>query len=280
MAFLKLLFRAFMPTLFMSWGGGDDEEQGSGAGQTGYTGATVVTHPQYSFTEPRRRLASDFVSQNIQRMSEGRYPAYYEQALPQLREAQQRPLREQYFGSPMGGSGILEAQRSAGAATGLGPRQTTAQTNKALLEYSNKERQIDEYLTKMGVGIMQADAYRFPQLSQQMQGGPDVSVFGPQPFGVPERPNYTGQALGGMAENMPWGNIVQGVGGMFGGGGEGGAGGAMTDTGGVFPAGWLGGEQGYGGYGGGGGFGGGSTYSSQVNAPSDFGGWGTGYYDF
>jgi len=163
----------------------------SGFGEEGYPGGyeymppEVITLPQYSFTEPRLGLTSDFISQNIERMMQGKFPAYYEEAIPQLREMQQRPLQQAYFGGgaarPYGPS-VMDAVREAGAATGIGPKPTMAYTNKALSRYEDKMRSIDEFITKMGVDIMQEDAYRFPMISSQMPKGPDVAIS--SPFGI------------------------------------------------------------------------------------------------
>ena len=61
----------------------------SKGGKKKTSGPSVVTMPEYSFTEPRLKLTSDFISQNIERMMEGKYPAYYEEATPHIRRSMQ-----------------------------------------------------------------------------------------------------------------------------------------------------------------------------------------------
>ena len=193
---------------------------GKNKGKSGVTQPQVVTMPQYSFTEPRLNQTSDFISQNIQRMSEGKLPAYLDKAMPSMRNNMARQNRSTYFGSPgQGGPGVLDAVKSAGAATGIGPKATMMQTNKALYDYGTREKEIDEYLTKLGVDVMQEDAYRFPSMSMQMPKGPDAQIVGGQSYNQPQKPDYMGQAIGAIGNavgQMDWG------GGTSGGGGAGG----------------------------------------------------------
>ena len=168
-------------------------------------GGGVTTMPQYSFNEPRQQLTSDFISQNIERMSEGKYPAYYEKAMPDIRAGMQRNLQESYYGSPLNKGGVMGGIREAGAATGLGPNQVTAQTNKAMLEYSNKEKEIDEYLAKLGVGIMQQDVGTFTQASNQMPMGPNAQMSGGYATGN-QPTDYSGlNQMAGALPYMNWG---------------------------------------------------------------------------
>jgi hypothetical protein len=152
----------------LSGGGGED-----GMMRQGYD---VVTLPQYSFTEPRLRLASDFVSDNISRMSRGEYPSYYGKALPKLRENMSRPNYQTYFGRPGDRSGTVNDAMAMGAMTGLKGKTAMAPANKLLKDYADKETAIDEYLTKMGVDVMMRDATAFPALAAAMPKGPDAQV--------------------------------------------------------------------------------------------------------
>jgi len=177
----------------------------------------AIIHPQYSFTEPRLNLTSDFISQNIERMMAGEFPAYYQSAIPQIRESMERPLRQMYGfggygGGQTGGGGgggswsggierpygptIMDMTREQGAATGAGPKATMAATNKAMMRYEDKMKAIDEMITKMGVDITTRDAVAFPQLSSQMPKGPDVTIMGPHGFAI------GGSGGSGMSELM------------------------------------------------------------------------------
>jgi len=204
--------------LGMSIYGATQGGKGKG-GSSGITPYQFVQYPEYGFTQPRLQQTSDFLSQNIQRMSEGKYPAYYEEALPTLRKGMADPLRETYFGGQgMRGPSVMSQVRSTGAALGTGPKATLARENKALYDYGTKSQEIDQYLTKLGVDIMQRDAYTFPALSMQLPRGPEGQVVGGQPYNVPDyrgnAMNSIMQSLGGMEPgslgNLDWlGNLFQ-----------------------------------------------------------------------
>lgn len=174
-------------------------------GQSGVTGPSVVTLPQYSFTEPRLKLTSDFIAGNLQNLSEGKYPTYYQNALPTLREGMARPLRETYFGSEgLRGKSVLDQVRATGAALGTGPKATVARENQALVEYASAEKQIDEYLTKLGVDIASQDSRYFTQASIQMPQGPSTVVVPGQGYNVPQKPDYMGQFLQTAGAALPY----------------------------------------------------------------------------
>jgi hypothetical protein len=135
-----------------------------------------LQYPQYSYTEPRIRLTSDFVSDNIQNMAEGNFPSYYQKAYPKLRENLSRQNYQTYFGRPGQRTGAVQGAMEAGAMTGIGPKATNFQVNKQLQDYADKETAIDEYLTKLGVDITSSASVQFPQLSNQIPQGPQGQV--------------------------------------------------------------------------------------------------------
>lgn len=174
-------------------------------GVSGVTGPQVVTLPQYSFTEPRLKLTSDFISGNLQNLSEGKFPTYYQNAMPTLKKNMSTALRDTYFGSQgMQGPGILQQVRDTGAALGTGAKAVVARENKALYDYAAKETQIDEYLVKLGVDIAQNDARTFTQLSIGMPQGPSAVVLGGQGYNVPQAPDYLGQAINTISGALPY----------------------------------------------------------------------------
>jgi hypothetical protein len=184
-------------SMFGPWGAA----LGAGAGLLGGKKKTqdvpwgmVVEHPQYSFTEPRMQLTSDFLSQNLNRLNSGQQSAYMQAAMPQMRSLMSDPLREQYYGRSGERGGVLADTAAMGAATGLGPRATAAYTQKALRDYTTKEGAIDQYLTQLGVNVQQQDAYNFANMSMQMPRGPEVSVVGAPAaaYQQPQYPDYTG----------------------------------------------------------------------------------------
>lgn len=184
-------------------GGIASSAMNKGKGKSGVTGPQVVQMPTYPWTEGLQKTSADFISQNIERMSEGKFPQYFEKASPQIREGMGRQLRETFYGSPMGGPGIMDTVRSAGAATGAGPASTIQQTNKAAQAYATKSQEIDEYMAKLGVGIMQKDAYSFPALAQNQAKGPDAKVIGGQGYNIPPDTSMT-DAFSGIAASLPW----------------------------------------------------------------------------
>jgi hypothetical protein len=181
-------------------------------GGGGYTPGQIVTLPQYSFTEPRLRLTSDFIASNIERMNRGEYPTYFSSALPTLREGMSRPLKKTYFGVPGDRStSVTSLIESAAARTGAGPAVAAKQTNRALAEYAEKETAIDEYLTKLGVDIMSQDAYRFPSLSMSMPEGPTSVVIGGTPYNIPAQPDYMssiGSSLGNFFGSQTFSDLL------------------------------------------------------------------------
>lgn len=173
-------------------------------GKSGVTAPQAVTMPQYSFTEPRMQLTSDFLSQQMQSMSEGKYPQWYEKAMPYMRQGMQRGAKEWAYGGPMTGPGAYEEARSAGAATGVGPKATMAGTSKVSDKYSQMTSAIDEFIYGKGADITAQGSYMYPQISAGMPQGPSAQIMGGQPYNVPQSPNYAGQAISQMGAAMPW----------------------------------------------------------------------------
>lgn len=178
-------------------------------GGGGYSYNPVIEHPQYSFTEPRMKLTSDFYTDQIQNLMEGKAPPYLQKYMPGMRESLNKNLEKTYFGRSGERTGAVQQAYERGAITGLGPKGTQAQVDKTMRDYTEKAEDIDRYIDGLLFNATQQAAMKLPYMSQSMPKGPDVSVMGAQQ--VPEKPNYMGQALGSIASNIPWEN-------MFGGG--------------------------------------------------------------
>ena len=196
--------------------GGAGMFMGGKSGGGGVTGPMVVELPQYKWTKQQRKTAADFTMSQLNRMQgPNAMPEYLAQAMPTLRENMSRPLRETYWGSSgLGGSGggILNQVRETGAALGTGPKAVVAQENKALFDYANAEKGIDEYLTKLGVDVMQADARFYTHEANTAPGGPDAQVVGGQAYGGGQNMMQTGADL--------FASGLSGIGGLFGGGND------------------------------------------------------------
>lgn len=155
--------------------------KGLNAGGTDATGPSVVTNPEYDWTQDLLRKQADYYSKSIDEMSAGRSPFYGQQwedykagkvsplyaqqwadyqagktpgyidawaaaAANQSKEANRRT----YFGQEgRRGEGVVEQMRGVGAAAGLGAPQQVAQANKAFQDYVSREREIDDYISEL-----------------------------------------------------------------------------------------------------------------------------------
>ena len=195
----------------MSWGMIGASAIGAGAslyasGQnkgSGTTGPSVIKFEEYPWTAPTQRSSAEFVQQNIQRMSEGKLPAYFDKVSPQIKAGMRRGLDQTYFGGQgMKGPGVMQQVRNTGAALGTGPRAVLARENKALYDYSSKAQEIDEYMAKLGVDIQSRAAVAFPQLVNNMKRGPQQQVVGGVAYGG--QPDYAGDAFSDIMGAMPY----------------------------------------------------------------------------
>ena len=175
-----------------------------GKGATGMTAPQVVTMPQYSFTQPRLEQTSDFLSQQMQNLQEGRYPQWYEKGVPSMRRGLQRGAGEWAYGGPLTGPGAYGEARAAGSATGVGPRATMAGTSKVSEKYANMQAAIDEFIAKTGIDISRETAKNAPYLSAMMPQGPSSQVIGGMGYNIPESPDYMGQSLQQMGQYLPY----------------------------------------------------------------------------
>lgn len=174
---------------------------GFGGGEGMQQGYDIVEMPQYSFTEPMLRQTSDYLSDAMSRLGRGEYPSYYENALPTLRKAMADPLYQTYYGRPGERSGLVQQAMQVGAMTGLGPKSTNVQASKQMQNYATQEQQIDQYLTQIGVDVMNQQAQQIPQYMMSMPQGPNAQIV-----------NYMGGVGGSSYENpmlslasqVPW----------------------------------------------------------------------------
>jgi hypothetical protein len=149
---------------------------GGEKGQKLQQGYDVVNLPQYSFTEPRLRLASDYLTQNIGRMSQGEFPVWWDKASPILRQGLSRANQQNYYGIPGVRQGGMNSALEAGAITGLGAGQAFKGSRPLTQAYMDKENEIDEYLTGLGVNIMQSAEPMYLQAMGNLPKGPDSVV--------------------------------------------------------------------------------------------------------
>ena len=149
-----------------------------GGGDSGMEqGYDIVTMPQYSFTEPRLRLVSDYLTQNIQRMAEGKFPVWWDKLSPIIKEGLMRNLQETYYGKPgERETGLIQQPFETAAIKDLGPKTAWAGARKVTSEYADKAKAIDEYMASLGVDIMSQGEGRYLTGGIQMPKGPDAAI--------------------------------------------------------------------------------------------------------
>ena len=182
------------------FGGGD-----SGVEQ----GYDIVTMPQYSFTEPRLRLVSDYLTQNIQRMAEGKFPVWWDKLSPIIKEGLMRNLQETYYGKPgERETGLIQQPFETAAIKDLGPKTAWAGARKVTSEYADKAKAIDEYMASLGVDIMSQGEGRYLTGGIQMPKGPDAAIVNRMGgvYGTQGTPwlDLMGSSMG-MLGGMDWG---------------------------------------------------------------------------
>jgi len=192
---------------------------GGGAALGGYLGKPdkmeqgydIVQMPQYSWTEPNRRLLADYLSQNMERMGRGEAPAWWDKAKPQIREGMSRQNRETYFGRPGERTGIMQATSQMGAMGGVGPKAMMAQGGKALQDYASQEKSIDEYLTGLGVDIQREGEGRYMTGLMGMPGGPETQIVNKMGgvSGGNQWGQQVGDLMGSLGKSLPWENMFQ-----------------------------------------------------------------------
>jgi hypothetical protein len=173
-------------------------------GQTG--GIAVTEMPKYSWTEPTQRLTADYVSQNIQRMNEGKNPAWYDKLAPQIQTGLQNQNYQNYFGTPGQRTGIVNQAVSGGAGAGLGAGATNRRKWTALQDYGNKSSLIDQYMATQNMNMMQQQSTEWPKIAAGLPAGPNsqASSYG---YSTPAAANPWGQ-LGNTVAGLPWENML------------------------------------------------------------------------
>lgn len=170
-------------------------------------GYDIIYPKQQSYTEPRMRLTSDFITQNLQRIMEGKFPSWYEGISPLLKKQQQLGLNQAYYGDQFQ-PGILAQTSAYDAARGLGTGAAASKSyGSQMQKYAQQEKQIDDYISQLGYQAQEAGAYQFPQLS--MQQSADERAWG-TPVGMYQVPlqsnnwDSISSLFGNMAGAVPW----------------------------------------------------------------------------
>ena len=173
-------------------------------------GYDVVQMPQYSWTEPNRKLLSDYLSGGLQSIQAGNPPTWWQNAQPKLQAGMSRQNALTYFGNPGTRQGAVGNAMSIGAMAGLKGKRAMTPGLQANQEYANREAAINDYLTQLGVNVTQQSENSYMQGLMGMPGGPEsqiVNLMG----GVSQGNNWAGQIapLANALGQQDWGNQQQ-----------------------------------------------------------------------
>lgn len=204
-----------MALLYGALAGGGMSMMGNMFGNKGQKleqGYDVVQMPQYSWTEPNRKLLADYVSGGLQSIQEGNPPTWWQNAQPKLQQGMSRQNALTYFGSPGTRSGVVNNAMSIGAMAGLKGKRAMTPGNQALTEYANREAQINDYLTQLGVNVTQQSEQNYINTIAGMPGGPETQIV--NKMGGVSGGNNTWAGLGQIgstiAANLPWESMFNG----------------------------------------------------------------------
>ena len=199
--------------------------KGKGGGQQAGGGITphqVMSMPTFPWQAPTLKSGADFVQQGLRNLTEGKLPEWWNKFQQPIRRGMERGVNQAFYGSKgLGGPrGIFDQIRSAGALTGVGPKATVSNTNKAAQSYADKRSQIEEYLAGQSLAFGQSQSEKLPWMAAQIGSiSPPAQVVGGQSYNTPAQQNPWSGALsslgGSLAGAMANGAFSQG--GMTGG---------------------------------------------------------------
>jgi hypothetical protein len=175
-------------------------------------GAQWLQNPQYSFTEPRMELTSDYVTKGIQALSEGKPPTWWQAYEPVERKKRQKSLYEQYYGGGFG-PGVLETQQSTDIAAGRRGAGGGSNYAKQLQQYSMGLQDIEDLLTQGGAGAMQTAEQSYIPWSANMPTGPSGQWMTYAGQTTPYQPSALESIAGGVGSMLPYLMAGMGTGG-------------------------------------------------------------------
>lgn len=186
-------------------GGGGSSNTGAGVGQTPYS---VISHPTFPWSAPMLQTSSEFISKGLQDLTSGEVPTWWKKYQQPVREGMQRGVEQAYYGGQgMGGRGVIPTASDVGSITGVGPKATQANVNKALVDYANKMSQIDEYLAGKTLEFGSEQSKTLPYMAAMQPQGPPVTVSGGQMYNIPASEDAWSGVWGGLGQmfgNQDW----------------------------------------------------------------------------
>ena len=186
---------------------------GGGGGQQMQQGYDIVQMPQYSWTEGNRRQLADYYSGGLRNLQAGNAPQWWQNAQPQLQAGMSRQNRLTAYGQPGTRQGTIGDAMSIGAMTGLRGKRAMTPGTQAVQQYAERENAINDYLTQLGVNVMQGSEQLYTSGIQSMPGGPETQIVNKM-GGVSGGNNWGGQMAqlaGTIAGNTDWASIIQGL---------------------------------------------------------------------
>jgi hypothetical protein len=176
---------------------------GGGGGQTGYD---LITPQQRPYDEANQNQLYSYGSDMLNRSKQGLAPAYFENSVYDLRKMMSDPLYRTYYGSPGQRTGTVQNAFNMGAMTGLGPKASMAQGQKAMYDYSQQESAIDQYLAALKMQSMQ---------NQETTGLSTLQGL-PSNYATPQQASYANadpeNPWMSLAGKLPWEDLLGGLG--------------------------------------------------------------------
>jgi hypothetical protein len=172
-------------------------------------GAQWLQNPQYSFTEPRMQLTSDYVSKGLQALQEGKPPTWFSNWEPIERKKRMGSLYQQYYGGQDAygrdtfGPGLLATQVGQDVAAGRVGASGSSNYAKQLANYSGIAQAIDDYLSQLGSQAMETAEGRYLGTSLQIPEGPSGRWEGYE--ATPSAGQTIAGGIGSILPYMNWG---------------------------------------------------------------------------
>ena len=181
---------------------GDGQQAGGGV-----TPSEIMNMPTYAHQGPTLEAGANFVQGGLKDLTAGKLPAWWEQFQQTVRQGMERGVENAFYGATgLGGArGIFDQIRGTGAATGAGPKNTIANTNKALQSYADKYREVGEYLAGQSLTFGQSMAEKLSWMAAQIGSiSPPAQVVGGQPYSTPAQANPWSSSLDVLSKAMPF----------------------------------------------------------------------------
>lgn len=198
------LATAGIGTLGSIFGGGGGGGKTAGVGMTPYK---VINMPTYPWQGPTLKTAADFVQSGLRGLTEGELPQWWQKYSEPVRRGLRRGVEETFYGSQglSPALGVMDQVRSAGAATGIGPKSTMAYTAKAMKDYMTKRQEIDEYLASKALSYGEQASFKYPWMAAQVGAiSPPAQVVGGEPYNIPAQADPWLQGIEAISGVLPY----------------------------------------------------------------------------